>query len=544
MKKYKKLKIFSVLLVLIAATGATLMLHLEPETYLPYVDAALPYVDVAKSTMSETYVTTETYVVDAYNTIVEAYNQYQSIPDDESDGIPTVAVAKRSYPIDICSVGELEAAQSISIASAIRSDQPKVIDIIHDGAHVIAGDLLVKIDATPFEKKIEELDACLKECQGKIEANQQALNWELDQASHEAKAIELEMESAQLELNKIVLGDGPIEMARLKSTLQKSKTKHEELLSYFEDLKKLEAEGIITASEVKQTEKKLFEEKESFENAKMQFKTYKEHVYPMLVKKGETALKRLTNAQEETVRSSKFNIDKAKLALKQSEQQLTDTLRQLQDAKLELALTEIRAPSSGMVVHREEFRSNQRRKPRVGDILVRNQAILDLPDLSSMVVKTKVREVDLYKIDLEKKCSIEVDAYPHTVFPGKVIFIGILALADIYRPGDEKYFEMRVSVDKNQGPTLRPGMTARIVTHASNVENALSVPIHAVFEFNKKLFCFVKKSNGLFVKQPVQIGMSNEEWTEIVTGLKEYDRVSLILPPEHLIQNLNEMTTS
>jgi HlyD family secretion protein len=458
------------------------------------------------------------------------------VSDDEK--IPTDLVTRRSFPIEIRTVGELDAARSISISSSLRGDQAKIIQLIADGTNVQAGDLLVKVDSTPYEKTIDELVGRIKEYETHIDALKKALDWEIVQADHEAKAADFEMESAELELNKTIYGDGPLEAARLQATMQKAQIKFEELNAYSQDLLDLENQGFLNPIEVKQAQKKLQEEREAYETAKMQYDSYTNHVFPMLVKKAETNIKRLTNKQEEMARSGGFKIAKAESLLIQAEQELQDVQRQLLNAKRELALTEITAPSPGMVVQREEYRASQRRKPRVGDILVKNQPILDLPDLNSMIVKTKVREIDLFKIENGKQATIEVDAYPNLNLAGKVTFIGILALSEGMRAGDEKCFEVKVGIDGSDS-RLRPGMTARVVIHADNISNALTVPIHAVFEFDKKHYCYVEQKRG-YLKQPVSIGMNNEQWVEITKGLNENDRICLAKPLEHEIIEIEE----
>lgn len=459
-----------------------------------------------------------------------------SLPSSQTEIIETVTAStlRRSFPIEVQTIGELEAAQSISIATNIRSDQPKIIDLVADGANVKKGELLVKIDPTPYEKRVEELEASLKDSEAQIATNSQALAWEMDQADHATKAAAFEMEVSELELNKVLHGDGPLEIARLNSAMQKAKVKFEELNNFAEDLIELEQQGFLNPTEVRQTQKKLEEEKEAFENAKLQYESYIEHVHPMQIKKAETAIKRLLNQQEEAGRGSRYRIEKAESAVNQERQRYYSLSRQLQEAKYELSLTEIHAPSPGMVVLRDEFRSSQRRKPRVGDILVRNQPILDLPDLTQMNVKTKVRELDLYKIDIGKKATVMVDAYPDLSFEGTVSFIGILALPDALRPSDEKHFEVKVVLETTD-PRLRPGMTSRVLIHAGTVKESLSVPIHAVFESGKQHYCFVKTATG-YQKQLIQIGMNNEQWVEVKSGLNENDLVCLSLPPEEHIE--------
>lgn len=463
---------------------------------------------------------------------ISGINLTPSITEKE-ELVSTFAVGKKSYPIDVKTVGELEAANSISVASTLRSDQIKIIDIIADGTQVQQGDILVKIDPTPFEKRIEELKAKVLENEGTVTSCAQSLEWDVAQVEHEYKTSLFEIESAEMELKKILEGDGPLEISRLQQAMSKAQAKFDEMSNYAKDLTDLEKEGFLLPAEVAQTSKKIQEEKENYESTKLQYETYVTHVFPMLVKKAETALKRTESQLDETEKSGRYRISKAQTALWQSQQQLNECKRQLEEAVYELGMTDIRAPAAGMVVLKEDFRSGQKRKPRVGDMVIRNQTILDLPDLSRMIVKTKVREIDLYKIEVGKNSTIEVDAYPHAQFQGVVDFIGILAISDFIRSADEKNFEIKLLVEQTD-PRLRPGMTARAVIHAGEVNEGLCVPIHAVFEENKEHYCYVSSGNG-FKKQPIVLGLSNDHWVEVYDGLEEDDQVALAKPPEEMI---------
>ncbi len=59
--------------------------------------------------------------------------------------------------------------------------------------------------------------------------------------------------------------------------------------------------------------------------------------------------------------------------------------------------------------------------------MIQNQPLLYLPDISAMIVKTQVREIDLHKLVKNQECKVQVDAYPDSVLEGQVAFIGALA---------------------------------------------------------------------------------------------------------------------
>lgn len=441
------------------------------------------------------------------------------------------AVSLRSFNVEISSLGELEAASSQIVSSRLKGDQAKVIYMVADGTTVKAGDLLVRVDPAPYETKVNELRGKIAEQMALLQILQQAINWETHQTQMENQSADFEFQSALLEQDKVQYGDGPLEVLRVEAALQKAKIAFEELQGFTADLTLLDEEGFLNEAEKKMALKKLSDAQEAYDSALAQRNSYVEHVYPMLLKKGEASVKRAAIKKEETVKSGEFRISKAVAGLQQATTVLKDLQYQLKEAETELSLTEIKAPSGGMVVHREDFRNGgQKRKVRVSDILVRNQPIIDLPDLKQMIVRTKVREIDLHKIGVDKWAMMEVEAYPNLSLIGKVTSIGVLALSDLSKAGDEKYFEVKVAIHGSH-PNLRPGMSAKVFIQGGKVKSKPAVPLHAVFLEGKKAHVYVSTSSNV-EKRPVELGLCNHEWAEIVSGLRLEEKVLLTIAPE------------
>jgi HlyD family secretion protein len=436
------------------------------------------------------------------------------------------SVIKKDFSIDIQTIGELEAAESISISSTIKGEQGKIIAIIADGTYVSPGEVLIELDPTPFEEKIEKLRMQIREQETYIESLKQSHEWNVLQAKHKNENAQFEWEAAKLELEKIVQGDGPQEISRLKCAMQKGFLKLEDLQAYGHDLDELAAQGLLNHTELKIIQKKLRDETEAYEAAKHQYENYIAHVLPMQIKKGETAIKRAKVAAEEIANANLYQIAKSKNQLEESIFMKESLRMQLQEAEKELEQSQIRAPAAGMVVLREEYRSSQRRKARVGDILVKNQPVIDLPNLESMILTTRVREIDLHKIAIGNPATIEVDAYPQTPFQGSIASIGVLAVADRSSKIEDKYFQIRIAL-RESDPRLRPGMTAHAFIHAKEIKNSLAIPVHAVFTDDEHPYCYVLKS-GKQSKRMISLGFSNEQWTDVQSGLLEGESICLI----------------
>jgi HlyD family secretion protein len=149
--------------------------------------------------------------------------------------MPVAKTEYKSFDVDVKSVGELEAARSTIIASSVKGDIGKIIYLIADGTNVQPGELLVKMDPTPFEEKVEKLKSQLKEQATLVHTLEKTLEWEINQAEHEIKTAAFETETAELELSKIVNGDGPLEISRLRAAMQKAWLKYDELNAYSND---------------------------------------------------------------------------------------------------------------------------------------------------------------------------------------------------------------------------------------------------------------------------------------------------------------------
>jgi multidrug efflux pump subunit AcrA (membrane-fusion protein) len=94
----------------------------------------------------------------------------------------------------------------------------------------------------------------------------------------------------------------------------------------------------------------------------------------------------------------------------------------------------------------------------------------------------------------------------------------------------DKYFQMTVTL-AGEDRRLRPGMTARVTVAAGMARDTLFVPIHAVFNDGAESYCYRLASRGAYRRQTVVTGNQNEDVVEIVAGLAEGDKVSLLRPP-------------
>jgi HlyD family secretion protein len=448
--------------------------------------------------------------------------------EDKKNEYRLATATLRDFEIKVRTIGVLDAARSHMVSSAVRGDKGKIIFLIEDGSHVKKGDILVRLDPTPFEEDINRLSEEVQNLEAAVEAERQIFKWEKNQVEKEIKTAEFNVRVAELEFKRLIKGEGPIQLTQYKTELEKTKQTQEKYTAYIDDLHKLSREGFSNITEITLARKKLAELKEKQAAAQSQYNSYKNHVFPSLT---ETARARIEKSQmelEQTRNGSVYKIAKTAAALNKSVSNLSGKQSALQRAEKELDKTIIKAPFQGIAILFEAFRNGQKRKPRIGDKVWQNQPLLYLPDISAMIVKTKVREIDLHKLFLNQDCRVNVDAYPDLSFDGEVSFIGVLASGRSQGGGGEKYFQITVSV-QTKGSSLRPGMTARTTIFGKKVKDALCVPIQAIFHDSGNDYCYIFTGNGL-IREKIAIGYQNEDWVQVVSGLTDGDQVSLVKP--------------
>ena len=68
------------------------------------------------------------------------------------------------------------------------------------------------------------------------------------------------------------------------------------------------------------------------------------------------------------------------------------------------------------------------------------------------------------------------------------------------------------------------GVEAKINIHAQKEENALLIPVEAINSDKNGDFVYIVE-NGVVVRRNVTTGVSSDEYTQIVEGIKEGDQV-------------------
>ncbi|MFG0256882.1 MAG: efflux RND transporter periplasmic adaptor subunit [Phycisphaerales bacterium JB043] len=178
--------------------------------------------------------------------------------------------------------------------------------------------------------------------------------------------------------------------------------------------------------------------------------------------------------------------------------------------------------------------------------------IMEIADLSEMLVRAEVSENDISEVTAGQHTRINLIAYPERSYDGTV---ELVSLQSTYSDQDRaKIYETEILLHLPDGEVLHSGLTANVDIEIETLEDVLTVPSQAVREMrtdelpqelvshelvnNDKTFTDLVYiyQGGKAVATPVTIGESDLSHTSIASGLARGDRV--IVGPWRLLQNI------
>lgn len=247
---------------------------------------------------------------------------------------------------------------------------------------------------------------------------------------------------------------------------------------------------------------------------------------PATIKQAEINVERAKREYSQALEN--YKIRKRKNAAKMREQ--AAELRKVQtehDAMMEaIKGFRILAPEAGMVIYHKNPWDGKPLKAG-SQINLWDPTVATLPDMTTMMSKTYVNEVDVRKVKTGQRVEVGLDAYPDKKLIGSVTRV---ANVGEQRPNsDAKVFEVSVEIEGTD-PTIRPSMTTSNKIITSLIDDALFVPLECLHSHFDTV-TYVYKREGLnVVKQEVMVGETNANEAVVLGGLDEDDRVYLSVP--------------
>jgi len=244
---------------------------------------------------------------------------------------------------------------------------------------------------------------------------------------------------------------------------------------------------------------------------------------PAVIRQAQIDLDKAERAFEQTKLNYRLKVQQYRADMREAQLNLSREQRDYDDMVKLIEKFTITAPAPGMVIYKKEW-GGQKRK--VGSMISAwDLTVATLPDLSSLISKTYVNEIDISKIRRGQEVQIGVDAFPEKEFMGKVIEVA--NIGEQLPNTDAKVFEVVIKLDGSD-PVLRPAMTTSNLIVTATFDSVMFLPLEAIYVEDS--IPMVYKKNG--VKQVVLLGEENENQVIIENGLSPGESVLLTMPEE------------
>ena len=202
----------------------------------------------------------------------------------------------------------------------------------------------------------------------------------------------------------------------------------------------------------------------------------------------------------ETLRSAELNMDN------------------LQEAMNNYTVT---SPISGTILEKNA---------KAGDALTAGADLCTIYDLSYLVMVINVDELQVSDISVGQSVQVTADAVPDKTYTGTVTRVSMKGSSN----GGTTTYPVTVRIDETEG--LRPGMNANAEIVIAEAKNALAVPNAAIVRGGYVLVTKDSPSAANadpdmtapegYVYVPVKIGVSDDDYTQIISGVTGNDTVA------------------
>jgi HlyD family secretion protein len=418
-----------------------------------------------------------------------AYTRYYLSDGAEGSNILTTPVKKADLLITVTEDGNVESAKNLELKCKVPGPIT-ILEIVPDGSHVKEGDVLVRLDSYTTDDSITTQQIAV--------------------AKAEAAKITSEKtwSAAKIAVEEYEQGTFVQEMQQFEADITVAKqnlSSAENLLHYSN---KMHRKGYVTELDV---ESKEF----AVEQAKLNL---------AVAERKKDVLARFTKAKMLEDLTSKR--DSAEALMKSDQAAYEKETRTLAKYEQQSKDCTIVAPADGMAVYANDmgggFRMQQGPKIDLGASVNQYQAILKLPDLKHMQVKTLVHETKVDQLRLGMRARIKIQDLE---FQGEITSIANQPEQTNWFQGNTKEYATLISID-GEPSDLKPGMTAEVEILVAEKNDVLTIPVQCVVESGNKFHAYVKNGNSVEPRDLV-LGGTNDTVIEVMDGVKDGEQVLL-----------------
>jgi RND family efflux transporter MFP subunit len=444
-------------------------------------------------------------------------------------------VEKTSFDMVLPVSGELAAQQQVEIRNKLET-RAVITEIITEGSRVAKGDVVVRLAQEEIVDKTKDAKDKVNTANSAAVAAEQALAIKRGERQSELDKADVAVRIAELALQGWLEGEVVNKRQQLQLARETAAINFDRLKGRFEESAKLVSQNYIAKDEFEKDRIAMIEAEAKVKQADLEQDVYEKYTYFQDEAKKKSDLEQ-ARAERGRV-EEKFNAElvKAQADLESAQFQLTSAKDRLANLETQLTYTTLVAPIDGLVVYATSIDSSNggrgggdAQPPQVGTELKPNELVILLPDTSRMVANLKVSEALSGRIKPEQRVTVYSDAMPNTPFGGRVTSVSVLAASGGWRDPNRREYTVKTAVEADPSAGLKPAMRCKAEILLGRVEDAVNVPMQAIFRQGPVAFVYVADGAG-FAQRQVDLGRASELQIEVKKGVAPGEKVLLREP--------------
>ena len=372
-------------------------------------------------------------------------------------------------------------------------------------------ELNIELRKERLESELTQADAAVKMAQANLETSQATTITQISQAETDIQTTlnALAQDEIELEQAKIAYEQAELALAEQESSLQSAKVNLKATVSELERNKSLYEKNLVSKKALEDAESQHANAVTQRENAMKRVESQQKTVLSR--KRTISARESAISTRKATLEQQRINLENLKKMREKAEEedrlQLANAETRLQELSLtidneKLLTQQSKVSADANLLRRQSSLKNQNERlewttikaPMAGTVTLlaieegeivtsgrsafsQSPPLMTIADLSRMVVKTYINEVDMERLRLEQRAEIKVDAYQEKKYEGRVY--------EISPSGQEQdniiSFEVMIEVVGSPSE-LRPGMSADVDIITYEEKNVLLLPLDALIK--------------------------------------------------------------
>ena len=453
-------------------------------------------------------------------------------------------VVRGSFEISVPASGELAALRQIEIRNRLEY-RAAITEVADEGTYVTKGDVLISFAEDEVQDKIKDAEDAVNTAQAAMVAAQSKLDIRISAGESEISRAELDKELAGLALRGWREGEVVSTRQQLKLEIETAEMDYSRLFDKFEESKELVKQQFISQDDYRTDEINMVKAKARLDQAQLDAEVYEDYQFPQDQAQSQSDVEQAAAERLRVEDRLKAELETNRVEVTSKEHQLRSREQRLVDLRKQLELCTVRAPSDGLVVYAASLETHRYSRGDRGDLQVggevrKNELLMVLPDISEMTAEIKVNESLTGLIEAGQRVIVTSDAIADVAIEGKVISIGVLAESGGWRDPNRRDYTVKVLLTGIDGLGLKPSMRCKAEIYVGTVEDAIYVPLQAVYREGTDAFVYVPDSAG-YSQRRIAIGKASGLHVEITEGLDQGEIVLLREPkPREIVARLQD----